>query len=408
MNKKIKYILMILILFYSVKVNAVQYDIVDLYLMYSDRGSYNSFPIQRITYDPNGRIYVVYQGESDGTPFVQVVYSDTDPNIWTEDDPNAIDSGLRIPSIAPYSEVTWKVSVSATNSAYSESPMYVQKNGSWGTEEYVDDDSPFPAGNSISQVMWDANKAWCCYRHASEGTYDNIECSARPDGGWVGGGGTQLATTYRNDSLSACMDKDSDSGNTLIWTSWLEYNTGGTGTWYINAASYLEGIGWSAASTISSVSAASATFGPPVIRNLDGTIVAMYYRNGVGTNTTFYQGMYAYVDANDAWTSPSIMTDTNYDNKYFTPFLNADNEICGMYNSNVFGYEVTYTCLSGGSWTEPTIVTSHAGDLLAVNVIVDQNNRVHFIVTDPPDEYYGYFDMTPSVIPAPQIISNIL
>lgn len=385
MKRNIKYFVAILfffifILFLSKYPFAYEYDLVTRYLIHSDRGTYHHYPMQRIDYDPNGRIYVVYNAKA--VDSIAVKYSTDNGQTWNQDDPN-IDPGSHNPSI-DINDLC-DVSVTSSNPSFQYGPVYTQRNGSWAVQETIEDTSPFTCNNDTPQVLWqgDNNNPWCVFR-----TLTTVECSVKSGGSW----GSPVAKTpgANVDSLAACMDDDND----VAYAAWRAQDPN---TFYIQSA-YFDGNSWSSVKTIESFwDDDGCSF--PIIKFLDSTPTIMYYRTGVGDNNSYYQGRYAYADSNFNWSSPTTVTDEARNSRNFIPFVNSDGVIScifvsyGIDPNNTGAYNLAYMRLVGGSWTTPIILTEEASNQFPVWVAME-GSTAHILMSEPATdkEYYASYD----------------
>lgn len=386
---------------------SLEYDLVTLYEVHSDWGGQESFTLQRIVNDPNGRIYVVYNSAAANK--VAVRYSDDDGQNWTQDDPNGM-TAQNNPSIAAKPSST-NISVAGVNAALTKGPRYAERTTAWpdgASLEVVEDASPFNCNNDTVQVLWenDGSNPWCVYRYASNGiTFDYIECAKKSAGSWSNG--TQLSCSVQPNSMSACMDDIANDNE--AWAAWRGRDPN---DFYIQTA-YFDGNSWSSISTLDTVDD-FYDMGYPIIRCLNDEPVVMWYTKGKGTNSSYYQGRYAKYSGG-SWSSAANITDVARDNKFFAPFINNDDEICALYasygidpnHSNV--YNMAYTCLSGGSWDDPIILTAEAKTLDAYSV-QEEDDVLHILIRDSGNtkHYYAGFDISSAVVPSRRVIINIL
>jgi len=397
---------------------AVTYDIMTLYQIHGDFETYNSYPLQRIGYDPNGRIWVVYHAYAAVT--IDAKYSDNDGVTW-----NASFSGMggnRNPSLA-IKPSGYEVSIVGSDPASTtgpESNKFIDPN--WlDNVEVIDDTDPDQCANDTPQILYtnSGDDVWCVWRHASAGVisgYDTLEIAEKDGNAWAGDGGSKKTLNYAPGSIAAVMGTN-QSGDDIAYVAWRAYDGIGN-QYFIKSAYYHDTSGWSDVKTIDTISDTYA-FAVPYISWIDNKPVVTYWSTGKGTHPSYYQGVYsegtdAYTDANFSWSAPELMTDTNIHNSFFVPFKNIDDQLSviyvgkGIHEDHVDINNLAYMYNDGSSWSEPTVITDDSSGLNELSIAVD-TNIVHILMRDANAQKYGGYVLkstaTPSLI---QIIKNIL
>lgn len=354
----------------------------------NDVGSYNFQTTKRINIDGNGRLYIVYQNN---TQVCKLAYSDDDGSNWVIDDSSPIGpigTWLRNPSL--WTDSADNVHITGTNPGLTDSPKYNKFDGnSWSGIEHVD------SGNvsSISQICTISdNQQYCVYRYAPAGSYTRISANKR-NGSWGTKVDLSLDSGWVAESLSACMD-----WNNNIHVVW-QLKQVASGNDYKIQTAYWNGTSWSSITTLDTYDDSG---GKPVIRLVGSTLIALWSRDGLGVNTSNKQLRCSMSTVIGNWGDAETITDESGNH--------WDYDISGGYGSNIIivynkvGADLNNPTILNLAWryydeiwSDEILLTEEAGNQEKVSII-NNGVTVHLMWHDTSnsDIYHGSFDSTPN------------
>jgi hypothetical protein len=358
-----------------------------LYAIHSDEGNHQ-FQVNRIGITSGNILWMIYNSASDTK--TRSMYSNDLGQNWSSD-AEVFPANHTQPSL--YIDVNDSILASAANPGGLNEPLFRVRNGSWPGYENVSDDEPV----SYSAILTDSESIpWCVFRYQTGGVYDNISAANRSGGSWQTNVNLQLAGSYEAQSLSACMDPNDNLH--AIWRA-TDPNFGS-----IQTASF-DGTSWSAITSLDTFSVGQG-YGGPTLTNVDGTLIALWTRKGVGANNTFNQIRWTTNEGGSSWDSVSNVTDVAQDHLATEIGLGNGTDYYLFYsadevdpnNSGILN--VAYRYYSGGSWSSETALTWEATRHEPTSLVMD-GNMAYMIITDKTSntEECGVFDTTRATVP---------